>query len=175
MPWIDAVEVARETPATKKEADEVRELIRRGAKPRFYADENFPESVVAIILHMGGRAITARELHQLGKPDEDHAAYALKHGYVLLTCDRDFLNERRFPLVHSPATVVLDFGNGSADEIVDALRCLRFVFAIPQFYDKWVKIDAKRDTWTEYMRYKNGTTTRTRYREYRGKAQEWRD
>ena len=36
-----------------------------------------------------------------------------------------------------------------------------------------VKIDAKRDCWSEYWRFLNGTTSRSRYRVHRGRLQEW--
>ena len=131
--WIDAREVSRENPPTKKETDEVHDPIRRGGKPRSYADENFHEGVVTILRHLGGRVTTTREARMLGNPDENHAAYALRHQMILVSCDRDFLDERRFPLVHSPSPVVFDFQTYSGQEVLDTLRCLRLVFVAPQF------------------------------------------
>jgi hypothetical protein len=122
---------------------------------------------------MGGRVITVQDSGRRGEPDENHAAYALKHGLILATCDRDYLNESRFPLIHCPALVVLDFGSGSLQEIRETFTCLERILASPQFFDKWVKIDAKRDCWTEYSRCLDGTTSRSRYRVYRGRIQEW--
>jgi hypothetical protein len=117
--------------------------------------------------------VTAQEAGNHRHPDENHSAYALREGRVLITCDRDYLNERRFPLIHCPAIVVFDFGSGSIQDIRKAFRCLRLVLKVPQFYDKWAKIDAKPEAWTESMRFLNGTTSRTRYRLYRGVTQEW--
>jgi hypothetical protein len=94
-------------------------------------------------------------------------------GYILLTCDRDYLDNRKFPLIHCPAIVVFDFGKGTPREILAALQCLRMAFRIPQFYDKWMKIEAAKDSWIETARFLNGTTARTRYRWFRGKLQEW--
>jgi len=34
----------------------------------------------------------------------------LSHKRILLTCDRDYLDERRLPLIHSPVIVVCNFG-----------------------------------------------------------------
>jgi hypothetical protein len=85
------------------------------------------------------------------QPDENHAA-SLKHGLILVTCDRDYLNESLFPLIHCPAIVVFDFGSGSLKEIREAFTCLERILASSQSFDKWVKIDAKRDSWTEYSR-----------------------
>ena len=114
-----------------------------------------------------------QDLQRRGQPDENHAAYALKHGLILVTCDRDYLDERRFPLIHCPAIVVFDFGSGSLKEIKEAFTCLARILASTQFFDKWVKIDAKRSSWIEYSRCLDGTTSRCRYRVCHGMTQEW--
>jgi len=173
MPWVDAIQKARQDPPTKKEVEQVFEYRRRRAKPRFYADENFPQEAVKLIRGGGVQVVTAQEASRRGHPDENHAAFALKEGRVLLTCDRDYLDERRFPLIHCPAIVVCDFGSGSVAEMQKTFRSLRCVLSTPQFYDKWVKIDAKRDSWTEQWRFLNGTTARVRYRLHRSRLQEW--
>jgi MOSC domain-containing protein YiiM len=97
--------------------------------------------------------LTAQEANRRGHPDENHAAFALKDGRVLLTCARDHLDEQRFPLIHCPVIVVCDFGSGSSNEMRQTFGCLRIMFNLPQFFDKWTKIDAKRELWTEYCRF----------------------
>lgn len=173
MPWLDAVEIARSTLPTKKEWEQVLEYRRRKAKPKFYTDENFPGAAVGVLRATKVHVLTSKEAGLNGHPDENHVAFALKNGCVLLTCDRDYLDEQRFPLIHCPAIVVVDFGSGSLNEIRGAFRCLRTIYGSPQFFDKWVKIDAKRDGWSEYWRFLNGTTSRSRYRVHRGRLQEW--
>ena len=119
--------------------------------------------------------ITAQEVGLRRHPDENHAAYALKNGYLLVTCDRDYLDNRKFPLIHCPVIVICDFGGGSAMEIIDTYQCLRAIFRVPQFYDKWMKIDAGRTSWIENARYLYGTSARTRYRWYHNRLQEWEE
>ena len=119
------------------------------------------------------QVLTAKEAGLNGHPDENHVAFALKNGCVLLTCNRDYLDEQRFPVVHCPAIVVFGFGSGSLNEIRAAFQCLRTIYGSPQFFDKWVKIDAKRDSWNEYWRFLNGTTARSRDRVHSGRLQEW--
>jgi hypothetical protein len=97
----------------------------------------------------------------------------LKRGYVLITCDRDYLNNRLFPLISCPAIFAFDLGDGSLDEILLAFRCLGEVFRVPEFFDKWIKIDAKRDGWTQQQRYLDGTTSRSRYRMNQGRLETW--
>ena len=175
MPWVDLAEIITRTPPTEKEIEQVLDYRRRRAKARFYADENFPVAAVGLVRSSGAGVLTTQEAGRRGHPDESQAAFALRNGRVLLTCDRDYLDERRFPLIHCPVIVVCDFGSGSSSEMRQTLRCLRTIFSVPQFFDKWTKIDAKRGSWTEASRHLDGTTSRTRYRVYRGQMQEWAD
>jgi Domain of unknown function (DUF5615) len=85
---------------------------------------NFPARATAALRNLGGRMLTVQESRRKGQPDENHAAYALKHRFILVTCDRDYLDERRFPLIHCPAIVVFDLNSGSLQEIKDAFTCL---------------------------------------------------
>lgn len=174
MVWVNITELVRDKPPTEKEIEQVLEYRRRRAKARFYADENFPALAVKSLRKLGAKIVTAQEVGNSRHPDENHAAHALKHGYILLTCDRDYLDEKRFPLIHCPAIAVFDFGSSSRlKDIQQAFTCLHRVLGSPQFFDKWTKIDARRDSWTEYSRHLDGTTSRSRYRVYRGKFQEW--
>jgi len=158
---------------TEREARQVFGYLGRKAKPRFYADENFPSIATTILRRRGADVPTVQKYRREGHPDENHAAEALRLVRVLITCDRDYLDERRFPLIHCPAIVVCDFGRVSAREIDDTFNCLTCIFCGPQFYDKWVKIDAKRDSWTEYIRHLDGSRSRQRARVYGGRIQEW--
>jgi predicted nuclease of predicted toxin-antitoxin system len=173
MSWVDIELLTANNPPTAEEVRQVLLYRARRAKARFYTDEHFPTRAVELLRRMGGRVETTHETRRTGHPDEGHAAYALRNGLVLLTCDRDFLDNRRFPLIHCPAIFVFDFGSGSVREMQQAFRCLAGVFRTPQFYDKWWKVDAQRDCWTEYVRFQNGTTSRSRFRLWRGRLQEW--
>jgi predicted nuclease of predicted toxin-antitoxin system len=173
MGWTDISLVVANGLPPQKQIDEVFRNLGRRAKARFYADENFPTKAVSILRAMGARTRTAQEAALLGHPDENQLAYARRHGLVLLTRDRDFLDERRFPLIHSPAVYVFDFGSGSEYEIRQAFRCLRTVLSMPQFFDKWWKYDAGPHGWTVSARHLDGTTSRERYRVWCGQLQIW--
>lgn len=84
--------------------------------------------------------LTVVEAKKSGHPDENHTAEALRLGRVLITCDRDYLNERRFR---------------------------------NQLSGTWSKFDARRNEWTWYARFLDGTTSRDRFRWSRGKLQTW--
>jgi predicted nuclease of predicted toxin-antitoxin system len=173
MTWVDEETLSAAMPPKKKEAAEVLLYVARKAKARFFADENFPTRAVEILRGMGAKVLTVQEAGTRRHPDENHAAFALREGLILLTCDRDFLDNRRFPLVHCPAIFVFDFGDGTEREMRQAYRCMSVVFPAPQFYDKWCKFDARRESWTETFRYQNGTTSRSRLRLFRGRIQDW--
>ena len=142
MAWVNLIDLIANAPPSRKEIEQVLDYRRRGARARFYADENFPALATTILRKMGAKVVTVQEVGHRKHPDENHAAHALKHGYALLTCDRDYLNENRFPLIHCPAILVFDFGSGSPREILRAFTCLRRILSTPQFFDKWTKIDA---------------------------------
>lgn len=173
--WRDLMESVLEDPCPPDQAREVLDYMRRRAKARFYADENFPAATVDLLRSMGAVVKTAADTQMQGFPDEAHAAYALKHGLVLVTCDRDYLDERRFPLISCPAIFVFQFGGGTEAEMRAAFQCLGTVFNTPQFYDKWSKVDASPHEWTERYRCTDGTTHRGRRRIENGRCQEWMD
>jgi predicted nuclease of predicted toxin-antitoxin system len=172
--WVDYKDLPSEVP-TPKEIEELERYRRQRTKARFYADENFPQQAVVILRERGLDVLTAQEAGKRGHPDENQLALARKLHRVLLTCDPDFLDERRFPLHQSSALVVFKFGTLTRAEIVLAFRCLVPILYVPQFYDIWVKIHAKRDEWTQTMRYLDGNTSRERCRLRHGRLQCWVD
>lgn len=176
MSWMDIVEAARRgRPPTKKEIEQVLDYRSRKARARFFSDENFPNEAVRLVRAKGAHVLTVREARRTGHPDENQAAFALKTGRILLTCDRDYLDEIRFPLIGCPTIVVCDFGSGSTSEMEQTFRCLRIPIRMPQFFDKWTKMDASRESWITYSRHLDGTTSRARYRVHAGRLEEWVD
>ncbi|RDS79588.1 hypothetical protein DWU98_17515 [Dyella monticola] len=171
--WKDLLEIVRKDPCPPKQALEVIEYLKRGAKARFYADENFPSAATELLRSKGASVRTAVEANMLGLPDEAHAAYALKHRTILLSCDRDYLNNGRFPLISCPAIFVFQFDSGTGEEMRLAFRCLDPVFSTPQFFDKWCKVDASVHEWTKSYRSLDGATSRERHRIHEGKHQLW--
>jgi predicted nuclease of predicted toxin-antitoxin system len=129
----------------------------------FYTDENFAPRSIQILANMKARVTTAQDQGLKRHPDENHAAFALKNGLFLLTCDRDYLDERRFPLIHCPAIAVFSFGSGTTDEIERSFVCLQRATSMPQFFDRWTKIDATPNSWIEYARHLDGTTSRSNF------------
>lgn len=156
-----------------REVREVVEFSKRRRRPRFYADENFPRTAENLLKESKLSVLTAREAGTLQHSDESHIALARRERRILLTQDRDFLNERKFPLIACPTIVVLHFATGSRSDIVAAFQCLNYILLCPQFYDKWSKFDATPSGWTEWIRFQDGTTSRDRFRFLEGRLQIW--
>jgi hypothetical protein len=85
-----------EAPPTKREAQQLVTYMRRRAKCRFYADENFSTIAVAIRRRLGADVLTAHEARHCGEPDENYVAEALRLKRILITRDGNYLDERRF-------------------------------------------------------------------------------
>src|SRR5215470_13366652 len=145
MPWVDVETIVRDNPPKQSEKREVEDYMRRRAKPRFYADENMTPLAIYLLKEFGGNVLTVTDVSNRGHPDENHACAALRLGPILVTCDRDYLDETRFPLIHCPTIIICNFGAGSRDDIVRTFSCLAGPFIAPQIYDKWMKITASRD------------------------------
>ena len=111
--WVNVADRLKEAPPSEAEIRQGKQYLRRGGKLRFYADENFPDIATRILRRYGAQVVTVQEVGLRMHPDENHAAYALRNGYVLVTCDRDYLDNRKFPLMHCPAIAVFDFGGGT--------------------------------------------------------------
>jgi len=78
------------------------------ARPRIYADANLPAGVVASLRSvLGWDVLFVIEHHDLRRAsDADHYRRALEFGRTLITLDRDFFDDRRFPPDLSPGVVV---------------------------------------------------------------------
>jgi hypothetical protein len=117
--------------ATEREKQQVLDYVRRRAKPRFYADEDFPMFAIAMLRRRGADVLTTHEAGRRGHPDENHAAESLRLARILITCNRDYLDERRFPLIHCPAIVVCAFGRGTAKDTAKTFGALFGPFTAP--------------------------------------------
>ena len=174
MPWVNTSDLPS-VELSKREEKELEDYARqRKKKPRFYADEDLPKQAVEILREVGFNVLTAEEAGKRGHPDENQLAEAKRQGRILLSCDQDFLNERRFPLIECSTLVVFDFGTKTEDEILQALQCLAVIETYPDFFEKCAKIDAKTSEWTETHRFVEGTF-RYRNRWHQGQLQEWVD
>jgi predicted nuclease of predicted toxin-antitoxin system len=175
VPWVNASDLPRE-PLSKPEQREFEAYLKKKKiKPRFYSDANFPQWAVDYVRENKFKLVTAKEVGLQNRDDQDHLAYALREARVLLTCDRDFLDERKHPLISCPAIIVFDFGEGTRSEMFSAFHVLWWIATVPEWLDKWAKFEANRDGWTELLRFEDGSTARYRNRHHDGDLQTWVD
>jgi len=78
------------------------------AAPRVYVDANLPLGVVGFMRQaLGWDVLFVLEDPAIRRaPDRDHFRRALDLGRTLITLDRDFLDDQRFPPAASPGVVV---------------------------------------------------------------------
>lgn len=81
---------------------------RTSDAPRVYVDANLPTGIVAAMRQMlGWDVFFVLEHDELRRaPDREHFARARDQGRTLITLDRDFLDQRRYPAASSGGVIV---------------------------------------------------------------------
>jgi predicted nuclease of predicted toxin-antitoxin system len=94
---------------------------------RFLVDENLGPELAPTLRNLGYNAADIYALNLNGRSDEDVFAAAWRERRILLTQDRDFLDDRRFPRHRNPGVVVLPAQNDGAliNALVYALALVR--------------------------------------------------
>jgi hypothetical protein len=90
-------------------ASELRPIAEELADaPRVYVDANLPWGAVTYMRHtLRWDVLFVLEHDDMRRaPDRDHFRRALDLGRTLITMDRDFVDDRRFPPEHSPGVVI---------------------------------------------------------------------
>jgi hypothetical protein len=83
-------------------------IARLVEEPRVYADANIPSGVVAFMrTTLGWDVLFVLEHDDLRRaPDLQHYRLARQLGRTLVTLDRDYIDDRRFPAHESPGVIV---------------------------------------------------------------------
>ena len=81
---------------------------------RFLIDENLGPELAPALRRLGYNATDVFTLKLTSRTDEDVIAAAWRDHRILLTQDRDFLDDRRFPPNRNPGIVVLPANNDDA-------------------------------------------------------------
>jgi predicted nuclease of predicted toxin-antitoxin system len=107
--------------------EEVDAFTRRfKEKAVFYLDEPVGPAVGEMLSGMGYKVRTAAEAGLAGHDDADHAALCWRDEMILVTHDRDFLNDSVVPQHRNPGIVVLDVADGATA----AYRAAYFLAAV---------------------------------------------
>jgi len=121
MPWEELPQ------PTRADVSEMEQRWKK--KAQFLVDESLDQGLVQVLRQLGWNALGVDDEGLRGLADETVFARARDQGRLLLSKDRDFLNERRFPLTMGGAVAVLPEGPIDGEGVVRALRALLGIFA----------------------------------------------
>ena len=107
--------------------EELKGILGRAS---FYADHNLDESIVYVLRHQKYDVVTAREIGAEQQPDEYHFRWSAQKGRVLLTQDKDFLDNGRFPLSQTHGVVVFNVNSASTSELARALEVVDAILGV---------------------------------------------
>ncbi|MBU1102132.1 DUF5615 family PIN-like protein [Patescibacteria group bacterium] len=108
-----------------------------GQKLFFYFDENFPKKIINELKSDKGFSKkfgirSAIDINK-GKDDRQHFQYCKKLGYMLVTLDDDFVNDRKYPFGKLPGIIVLSFSKNSIGKIKIALSRIAYFLSFFPF------------------------------------------
>jgi predicted nuclease of predicted toxin-antitoxin system len=127
-------------------------------KLKLCADANVPREIIAELRRAGIPVVAASEEGLAKRSDEEILAWTKRIGRVLLTLDRDFWDDRKFPLRKSPGIIFIDVKSEKSDDILHAFGLLYGTFASSYSLDWWdeMKVRAKREGYVLRMRSREG-------------------
>jgi predicted nuclease of predicted toxin-antitoxin system len=106
-------------------------------KSRFFVDESLGEEAANWLRERGYSATYAGDVGLLGHSDDDIFSYAWRERRMLLTHDRDFLDDKRFPEHRNPGLVVLPGGDGNQEAMGVGMGMALSVFgSSPESWEK---------------------------------------
>jgi hypothetical protein len=111
-------------------------------KPRLYFDENFPLPVVNSLKANRKvcnyfRLYSVYDFHHQNKDDRFQYEFAKKKKFTLVTLDKDFMNDRRFPINKMAGIIVIAASHTETTRIVDSLLVLMsflVLFPFPKYF-----------------------------------------
>jgi predicted nuclease of predicted toxin-antitoxin system len=145
-------------------------------KARFLVDESLGHAVARVLRDLSWNTVFGPDVGLARHADEDVFAYAWREHRILLTHDRGFLDDRRFPPHRNPGVVVLPGGSGPARGLVEGLRAVLSIIAPYRKAFRRFKIEITEDgTWnTTNMTRVDDVVRRWRIRPSRGPhVDEW--
>jgi len=100
-----------------------------GGKVRFLVDESLDRTLVLALGELGWKAESVADVGLSGQSDEAVLAHAWRERQILLTCDKDFLDDRRFPPHRNPGVIILPNAPIDSDSFTTALRQALYTIA----------------------------------------------
>lgn len=101
--------------------EDAREIDRStGGKARFLIDENLGK-LAEMLRELGWNAVSAQELGLTGHSDEDLFGAGWRDKRVIITNDRDFLDDRKFPFHRCHGVLIVPSPSEGIDNFANAL------------------------------------------------------
>lgn len=97
-------------------------------KTRFLVDESLGSGAARFLRERGYNVEFVSDVGLAGRDDTDVYAYAWREKRMLLTHDRDFMDDAKFPEHRNPGVVVLPGGDGNVDAMVTGISTALAVF-----------------------------------------------
>lgn len=113
-----------------------------GQKPILYFDENFPRSIIDILkvnrrIAKKFKITSVYDFSNENKDDEFQYSFANKKGYTLVTLDRDFMDDKKYPIQRMWGIILILSGRNQTAKITQCLiRLVEFVkyFPLPKAF-----------------------------------------
>lgn len=136
-----------------------------GVKPKklkLFADAQFPKPVIEELRSAKVSVRSSVEKGLKSRSDSDILQHANKAGYVLLTLDRDFWDDKKYPLQKVRGIIFIDEPPDKQDQILTAFGLVYGCFAKSFSLDWWtgMKIRATSDEFVIKMRTWEGKVTK---------------
>jgi predicted nuclease of predicted toxin-antitoxin system len=121
MPWRMLTE-----PKTKEGARELNRMTSR--RSRFLVDESLGTGVAEVLRYLRYNTKFGPDVGLKGKADPTVYAYAWREKRILLTHDKDYLNDREYPFNRNPGVIVLPGEEGEQVPLRMAIRSMLNIF-----------------------------------------------
>jgi predicted nuclease of predicted toxin-antitoxin system len=124
-------------------------------KLKLCADANIPQFVVDELRGAGIPVITAQDDNIETREDKSILAWAKKSQRVLLTLDRDFWDDHKFPMHDVPGVIFVDAPSNNTDSILQAFGLIYGTFASSYSLDWWQNMKARATTSRYFLKTRN--------------------
>ena len=96
-------------------------------KVGIFLDRNLPQTLKNEIIDYP-KFKTFEEIEDKRKPDEDIYNYCYRNNLLILTLDKGFWNDRRFPLAKSPGVILIVSPSSSVSDYIKSLAAFLTYF-----------------------------------------------
>lgn len=160
MPWKPLIQ-------DKDEEDTFGRFLSRTRRTKFLADESLGAQAAELIRREWKANVEfAPDVGLGGRDDTEVFAYAWRNRRVLLTHDRDFMDDRRFPEQRNAGVVVLPGGSGDEHGLIRGLYFAMLL--VDRWPESWVgtKVIVQQDAEVRIKQRhaRTGAVETTRYR-----------